>query len=396
MSSLQSQDQVINILKKCFPKSNTFQIIEYSGIEGNLNFTGDIVRLTFEFTEDGIRNRKSLILKILKNTDPTSIFQKLDLYIRERVVYDLIIPRMNNYLNESLAPLDLKTTDSNIIILENLVMSGYEAGENNRQLYGLSQCFPILKALANFHATSHKICQIDQQLLQNEMLQNSKEGLLQLKKKTVDFWQPIYCELLAQNNVPSLIPKLVEVFRYMKENCNEIKSAVDYSNFKFYALCHGDFRKDNILLKYGPNDEVQGVKFIDFQTCFWSTPIYDFMFFTTVSVKAEVTESHFETLVNWYVECLNEKLKEMNNALLYTKEDFIRDVKSLRIYLILNVTFSSFLLFPLDRYEFVDTMVKGKKENIPYYMEACVEDELFTKGLLSNLKLFEKLGLFEP
>lgn len=393
--SNQSQEIVLDILKKSLPKANQFHIIENCNHEGSENYTSQIMHLTFEFEEEGIRKRKSFVLKQPRNDDTASFFNKYDFFKREKMIYDLILPRMNDFLEESLTPLSLKTTEPNLIILENLITAEYETGGSNRHLCNLNQCLSIFKALAYYHATSHKIAQMDPQLLHNAMLQISTVSA-ELKKKSIALWQPIYWEILAQNKASHLIPKLQKVFQHMIQNCDEFISKIHHSNFKFHVLSHGDFKKDNVLLKRGPNNMIEGVKLIDLQASFWSTPIYDFTFFFTQSGNAQVVENHYETLVNWYLKCLNEKLEETNCTQRYRKEDFMEDIRSLRIYTILNVTFSSFMVYPADRSELLDSMLKEAKENFGKYMEVCLGDELFVKILLSHLKLFDRLGLFEP
>lgn len=52
------------------------------------------------------------------------------------------------------------------------------------------------------------------------------------------------------------------------------------------------------------------------------------------------------------------------------------------------------MLCPLDRNRLF-TEILQKQKNYDYYMEACLTDELFTKSVLSGIKLCDKLGIFE-
>ncbi|KAK7597936.1 hypothetical protein V9T40_014892 [Parthenolecanium corni] len=387
-----TDQDVIHEMKECLPKGDKFQIEESSIVEGYQHYVGDIIRLVLKYEEDGIEDKKFLVLKVPKNDDSAAAFSKIDMIVREPFVYEVIIPVMNEYLDETLSPLYYKTIDSKIIVLEDLVKIGYDGGENNRQPYGLNQCFPVLKALAHFHATTHKLCQTKPHLLEPKMFHYSP--LLEFRQYLTEFWETILLELLSRNNECSLIPKLKKANVYLRKENDDAAAKVHYSNFNFYILNHGDFRKDNILLKYGSNNVVDGVKILDFQTCFWSTPVYDFMYFFMLSTSVEIIENHFEKLLNWYLECLNEKLNEINCAQAYHKQEFMADIKNVSLCFINFVNVNALMLCPLDRNKLSGEIFQ-KQKNYEYYMEACLKDQLFVSSVLSDLKLCDKLGIFE-
>lgn len=393
MIPLQNMDQVIDVMKEHFPKCDKFQIEDSSIIEGNQHYVGDIIRLILKYQEDGMPSKKFLVLKVPKNGDTAATFFKLDFMARESFVYDIIIPGISEYFDEPLSPFYYKTIDSKILILEDLVEKGYEGGANNRQPYGLNQCFPVLKALAHFHATTHKLCQKKSHLQECKMFNYA--AILQFRQCLSEFWDTILFELLARSNASSLIPKLKNaIFHLQKEN-EDVRLKIHYSNFNFHVLNHGDFRKDNILLKYSSNNVIEGVKILDFQTCFWSTPVYDFMYFFMLSTHVEIMENDFEKLLDWYLECLNEKLSEVNCSQVYRKQNFMEDIKKLDLCFTAFVLVNSLMLCPLDRNKLLDKIVNRHKDDANC-MEACLEDELFTTSILSGLKLCDKLGLFEP
>lgn len=396
MSFFQSEDQIINILKQCFTKADKFQIVENATNEGHMHYISDIIRLTFKYEEDGIPKTKSLVLKVPTNGDASYLADELNIFDRENFVYDTIIPRINDYLDEPLTPFYIKTADSRIIMLENLVAQGYEKGQNDRLLYNQKQSRPIIKALAYFHAASHKVAQLEPHLLHHKMFQSSI--LFEMRQNTTDFWEPILFELLARNNASYLISKLKNVtFRLKNDDGNT--SSLHHSNFNFCVLNHGDFRKDNVMLKYGPDNEVDGVKIIDFQTCFWSTPINDFVYFFLMSTETEQIENHYEACVNWYLEFLNEKLRNINCTQAYNRQNFEDDIRRLNVCSVFCIMWTIFRMTPLDelgRARLLDEIVQGKKENIRHYTETFLKDELLTKKVLGVLKLCEKLQLFEP
>lgn len=209
------------------------------------------------------------------------------------------------------------------------------------------------------------------------------------------FWEPIFMELLAKSNESLLIPKFQNVSHYLKREDDDATSKLQYSKFKFSVLNHGDFRNENLLLRYASNGMVDGVKFVDFQISYWSTPVCDFMYLLLHSAQADVLENHFEILLEWYLECLNTKLKTLSCSTIYTKQNFLQDLQTLYFFPILLVMNAAFIFCPLDRAQLLDTIYQKNTDNIQHYIEACLKDELFTDHVLSGLKLCEKLGLLK-
>lgn len=393
MRPFQNIDEELDIMKRCFPKGNNFQIEEKSVVEGYQHYVGDIIRLTLKYEEDGKQNEKQLILKVPKDNAAAAVFSKLDFIAREPFVYNHVIPYINDYLDESPAPIYYTAIDSKIIILGNLVEQGYEKGEKGRRSYTLDQCYPILKALANFHATTHKLCQKNADLLEHKMFHYSPA--LEFRQCMADYFEPILIELLTRNDASSSIPNLKKANFYLRKKDDDVASRLHYSNFDFYVLNHGDFQRGNILLKYGSNDQVEGVKILDYQTCFWSSPAYDFMYFLMISTDVETIDKHFDTLLDWYLKCLNERLSKVNSSRRYQKEDFMDDIKKLCLCLLFFIPFNSLMLCPLDQNELLDKMCLGQKDDIQVYMDACLNDQLYTSTMLSCFRLCNKLGLFE-
>lgn len=134
-------------MKQCFPNADKIRITENSTNEKHRSVISNIIDLTIEYEEDGRENRKYLIImKVPTNQEASSFHDELGFFTKEALMYDIIIPRLNNYLEVSLTPFCFKTIDSRIIILENLTISNYEKGSNDR--LNANQCRRIIKDLA--------------------------------------------------------------------------------------------------------------------------------------------------------------------------------------------------------------------------------------------------------
>lgn len=396
MSFFQSEDQIIKVLQRCFPKAGRIQIMENSMKEQNEHYLSQIIRLTINYEEDGTRNRKCLVLKVpIPATDDIgTLADDNNVFTKESYTYNTIIPLINSYLDKPLTPLHIKTTDSRIIILEDLTARGYEKGEFSRRLYKEKQSYPVIEALAHFHAASHAVAQSEPHLLQNKI--HGHLIILDIRQRTTDFYEPILFELLTRNKASQLIPKLKNSLQSLKKD--DIISRTHYENFQFLVFNHGDFRKDNIILKYGSQDTIDDLKFIDFQQCFWSAPIFDFMYFFLLSVDVELIENHFDRSVSWYLECLNGKLRKLNCNRTYSRKDFDNDMKNLNFCIILIMIWTIFLTSPLNELEqnrLLNEVLQGNNENIQHYMDVFLEDEMLTKKVLSVCKLCNNLGIFD-
>lgn len=391
MNTAHGEDQLEHILQQCFPNAGKIKILENSANEIHKSVVSKIIDLTVEYEEDGEPYKKFLIMKAPVTGQVTSFFDDLEMFTREIFLYDTIIPRMNSYLDVSLMPFCHKTINSKILVLENLVASKYERLDGNR--LHLKECLPIIEALAHFHAASYKVGQNDPALFYKTALHISP--VLELRQKMAIYWEPVLVELLRLNNELSLIPKFKNIMAYLRREDDEVASKIRYSQFDFFVLNHGDYRNENILLKYDSNGTVDGVKIVDFQTCFWSTPIHDFIYFLIMSARVEVFENHFDTLLYWYLERLNEKLKTLDCSTIYTKSNFLDDLKTLNFCCIIFTLASAVAEYPLDRASLVDDMLQKNMENIEACIETCTKNELFIRQIVGILKLCDKLGLLD-
>lgn len=89
-------------------------------------------------------------------------------------MYKIVLPRSNQYLDKSLAPAHLYSTDSNILVLEDLTARGYKS-EEKLPLLNFSDARDTLKVLAHFHAASQKLHGKDPDILKN-FLNSSFDG----------------------------------------------------------------------------------------------------------------------------------------------------------------------------------------------------------------------------
>lgn len=393
MDSISRTDLLHNILKPSFPRAENIEILEIKEAGHDFQFTSSLEQVTIRYDQKGERHEKHLVIKI-SHDDASYVqcFVKMNFYSREIFMYKILIPEIRNFLDDPILPIcyhAIHTNDSTILVLENILVQGYETGRR-RQLLNCQQSFPVLEALAQFHAASHKVCQSTRSLLNDLLFETSI--LIEFKEMVVDLWGPALCKLLRMKNAAHLLQNVRAAIEYLRQN--ELSTKLSHSNFKFNVLNHGDFRTTNLMFKFNSQDRrVEGIKFVDFQTCKWTSPALDLIYFFTSSVRADVIEDQFETLVNWYLQCLKAKLVKLNCSNTYNKQNFEADFQSLAYFLFLCALYVGPLVSPLDREEQERVHLLDEKGREDLY-QRCLDDANWVDTMYRWMKFCDKLNIF--
>lgn len=384
-----NEDVIIDILQRCFPRATNIRIIEKAEKNDGLHFTSEIIQVTIEY-RDSSPQKRYLILKFPSSGPAFNFYSKSQAYIKETLTYDQMLPRVNDLLPRRITPTHYFTTESNILVMEDLAKHGYTVGEKH-SFIDFQQSMTILQTLAQFHAATFKIRGQSSTILNDAAFESS----LAINERLVfvDPWLSVIETLLLRKNEVDLIPKVKKAVDAL-----QVENAILYTwvrkQLKFVVLNHGDYRKVNLLLKYDSGNRVEDVKVIDFQTCWWSSPVYDFIMYIVFSVRIEVVEEHFETLVQSYVDYLKTAMAELECSGSYHKTDFIDDLRIFHFHimavLLAHCTFCS----PLGSNSQMKTFILKNETNENFH-EECLNDETFATSLYRWLKFSEKLGVFD-
>lgn len=389
MHSIDNEDLILRTLQSTFARAVNLKIIKKSMGGDSLNITSEIVNLTVEYEENNKSNVKHLTLKIpagksLKN----SINVKLNIFRREAYTYEKVLPYINKLFDADITPIHYNTTDSNILVLENMAEKGYKSASGTEFL-NEKQFPPLLKTLAKFHAASFKVHQQHPYLFTDNIFKDNRLAT-ELQPYT-DEWIPVISEILKLSDASYLIPKVKAVWSTITHE-NGIKRKILSKNFKFVVFNHGDYRRENLLIKYNNDQQATDIKIIDFQFCMWSTPVLDFLYCMITSVQTDLIDEHFDSFVNLYVQYLQETLLRLGCNETYDKTDFMTDFE--KIKLSMNVALLSLccvLQGSINRgNQDTDRNLLNK---IPY--SECSEDEDFVRIVSYWFKYFEKIGALD-
>ncbi|KAK7597931.1 hypothetical protein V9T40_014887 [Parthenolecanium corni] len=215
MSSDITENFIMDILKECFPQASDIQFTDNLRTELNQNYTSDIKYLFVKYRKNNENHQIELAIKMPRQRHQSQFYEKLNFFNKEALVYDKMLPLVHQLLDSPLAPLHYHTTDSKILVVEDLSAQGYESRDKRNSL-NLQQSYPILKTISHFHAATHKIHQSHPDLLSEPMFQRS--AYIEVRRNIASAWEPILCDLLKMKNASNLIPKFAKAVSFINQD----------------------------------------------------------------------------------------------------------------------------------------------------------------------------------
>ncbi|XP_063224966.1 uncharacterized protein LOC134532477 [Bacillus rossius redtenbacheri] len=269
------------------------------------NYCSDMFRVTVVYGVssdlDSEARERSLIVKALPEAESINSFLKeTDAFTTETDVLRRVIPEFRRLLGRAvtLAPRCYWFADKphQKLVMEDLCESGFQMVQRTLGL-DLDHCELAVTRLAMFHAASFALRRRDPPSLENfrEMphLKNpdgtkcfitfSFDSVV----KKLQAWPGAerYSEKL-QRLGETAFRRVVEVFRRDEDGFN--------------VLNHGDAWKNNMMFRYAADGKVCDVAFVDFQYCYYASPVIDLQYFLYSSPSSEVRSSQLERLVQVY------------------------------------------------------------------------------------------------
>lgn len=291
------------------------------------NYCSGIIRVNFDYQKNEESGRSSVLLKIPSLSENFKKVSPLGLYHREVYIYENFLPKLYDLLDGThFAPICHVATPTQVLVLEDLKARGYGTCDRKQQL-DLDHCCAALVTLAKYHGLTVKYTQTH----------TLKDPLRQLPTEyspsLVAFGKIMYDTFLqvAKSVAPeSTYQKLCEYKDKLEEIWRLISRANDNCT-KFWVVTHGDFWTNNILFKHDDHGRVQDTKMIDWQISRRGSPAMDLIYFLVSSVQFEIFASHRDTVLNLYVDTLNETLSRLDCNCQYTRADLDNDFNEYKV-----------------------------------------------------------------
>ncbi|CAG4963021.1 unnamed protein product [Colias eurytheme] len=217
-------------------------------------------------------------------------------------------------------------SSTDAIILENLKVKGFNV-LFRMDVMSIQFAEAAIKELAKFHALSF-------------VVQKKMPDYFNNKKKT---FKPVvrfneHFEQFTSKSVKLAVQRLDEP---VKEKITSNYSVL-FSNYAKYmtdtvssvnCFCHGDYRPNNILMKY--NDEaIEEVIPIDYQLLFYGSPITDLIYLLYTGTDGTFRKKHENHLKELYFSTLKDFLHnfDVDVEAVFPRKTFDNDYESIREY----------------------------------------------------------------
>lgn len=216
---------------------------------------------------------------------------------------------------------DVEFDDNAVILLENLKIKNYYSVDRKLGC-DLSHAKLVIKKLAKFHAfgmaTKEK---------HSDLFNSFKVKSKCMEFRDADGWTNVVIKKL----------KLIENDEIMSRHFEDCKKAVECGGFNVWTdvpeepwstIIHADFWTNNIMFHKGDNDELDDVKFVDFQNYLFLAPTRDLTFFLACGLDKNVIMENVDELIDLYYETLIEKIKQLDCDIEpYTRESFDKRIQ---------------------------------------------------------------------
>lgn len=389
MSFTVDETLLLTCLRRRNPEADGIRIKKYEckqrTFKAGSNYTSNIFGISVEYECDGNLVTEFMVAKVPYLSKMYAYSKISGLYYKETFMYENIIPKLMNLSTLSAVPKHYFTTESDVLLLEDLTKQGYFLADE--MPWNFERSVLLLEELAKFHAASVKL--------------NLEDPAVVKKASRVTFFTDdfvaksmncVYPRLVACLQAEEVDPSVLENFASYEEKINEgdiwlISDRV----CNFNALVHGNLKANNILLKNDGNKLVSA-KIVDYQTCVWNSPALDLLYFYIVTVGCDTFEMHSHEFLDSYLTSLNESLLNAGCDCTYTKEDYYADVAGSRLYQV-------FVLLFLGLYDVIEAIPGFHFTNYsevfgPDEVETIRLNEMFRCRFLKWFRYFEKQGYF--
>ncbi|XP_034473999.1 uncharacterized protein LOC117781361 [Drosophila innubila] len=375
---------------------------------GGENYCSNIYRAHIKYqTAEQELVECSLIVKCMP-AEKQAILARLHIYNKESVFYMHIKPKLEALMwrandSEEHWILGAKhfystTQPEQTIIFEDLCCEGYQL--KCRQLgLDLEHAMLVMRKLAQYHALTMVMAEHEPQTI----IDRYPFGLLHMDAiKSQPFTLLFGTQLLKLaaliNDCEGFGAITRKLYRYHEHFTERVVKSVYPLRGAYNVLNQGDLWVNNIFFKYDEQYQVQQVKIIDFQLCFYGSLGFDINYFLNTSLELDVLKTKRQQLIDAYYDALVECLKKLPwGKPLPTHDDILAEIRAREAYGFF-VAFGFFPLMSMIGVDSEDNSLKNfhdeefARQKVQLMFEGNIrtlESLKFTLKRLDDLQLFD-------
>lgn len=197
----------------------------------------------------------------------------------------------------------------------------------------------------------------------------------------------------AMSNVFSKVPQLAKYDYFLKSSMESYKTVLYSDSYvpdePWASINHGDFWIINILFHKDENGKVDDVKFVDYKSSVYGSPLMDLPYILCSSLDESTTNNHFEDLLDIHYQTFIQTLERFGcDTTPYTRESFNTELKKqAHVIFALTVLVIRFVAFDDEKEKEKE---KDRLESVIYGKGT----EIFIRKLIKLTEIYEKKGWF--
>lgn len=284
-------------------------------------------RLKFEYKKKMSVAESAVILKIPSLVPSYAELKQTNMFERELYFYLTLLPELYKLGQcEPFAPKLQAATEAMALVLEDLSFQGYKPGNQISQL-DLDHCIISLDALAIYHALGYVFLQNPSQHTQDVVLLRAIQPTLIEEPRKDNFY--VFCAVV-KSHVSGPLHK--SILKLQSEILADPMAKERPKDDSFTVIAHADFRKSKILFKYNGTGSVIQAKLIEWYLSREASPVLDLIHFLVTSIPIEIFQDNDDTLLNSYLEKLNNQLSSSKSGRLYNRLELDEDIDYYKYY----------------------------------------------------------------
>lgn len=189
---------------------------------------------------------------------------------------------------------------------------------------------------------------------------------------------------------------LKKAFSSMESLMDKLFTVVKRDEHRFNVLCHGDMWANNIMFKYDEAGKPTDCLLVDFQMCYYNSPVMDLLYFIFTSPKQSIKLSHIDHFLQFYHTHLVRNLKSLGYkkplpTLLQLQVDFLE-----KGYFGFNSAFGTFAIVVADGGDDADMENFMKDDEVGRnFKRRIFSNPIFVSAMEEVVPYFARKGYFE-